>query len=223
LNVLDWFTRGGASKILFSSTSEAYAWTQQFHPLPIPTPEDVPVALTDLGNPRSSYAGSKIFGELAITHACAAAAKRFAIVRYHNVYGPRMGYEHVIPELYQRVVAGENPLAVFSARHSRAFCYVSDAISATIAAMESETADGATLNVGNDREELTIGELAQRILVKANVVRAIEARDATYDPIARRCPDISRARTLLGFEPQVTLDEGLDRTFAWYAPRLLHR
>ena len=204
--------------MLFSSTSEAYAWTQKFHELPIPTPEDVPLALTEIGNARSSYAGSKIFGELAVTHGCVSAGLPFVNVRYHNVYGPRMGFEHVIPQLFERTLAGENPLVVYSTDHSRAFCYISDAVKATIAAMESEAANGATINIGNDAE-VTIGDLAQRILAKVNPGATIEPREAKHDPILRRCPDISRARALLGFEPRVPLDEGLDKTFAWYRPQ----
>lgn len=219
LNVLEWLREDGGAKILFSSTSEAYAWTQQFHALPIPTPETVPLALTDLDNPRSSYAGSKVFGELAVIHGCASVAKPFTIVRYHNVYGPRMGFEHVIPELFQRALGGQNPLIVYSANHSRAFCYVDDAVSATIAAMENPAANNMTINIGND-SEVTIGELAGEVLSVTGVTVAVEAQLAAHDPIRRRCPDLSRARSLLGYAPQVNLRSGLNKTLAWYRPRL---
>jgi len=219
LHLVEWFCQGGGAKLLFSSTSEAYGWTQRFHPLPIPTPEGVPLALTDLANPRSSYAGSKIFGELAVTHACTTARKPFTIVRYHNVYGPRMGFEHVIPELFQRAMAGQDPLVVYSANHSRAFCYVSDAVAATSAAMEADSANGETINIGND-EEVTIGELSRRVLATMGLSAAIVPGTADHDPIVRRCPDISKARRLLNFQPAVALDDGLRRSFSWYAPQL---
>lgn len=217
LFLLDWFVKGAGKKLLFSSTSEAYAWTQQFHTLPIPTPENVPLSLIELSNPRSSYAGSKIFGELAVTQYCAIYNKPFVIVRYHNVYGPRMGNEHVIPELYRRALDGQNPLVVYSASHSRAFCYVTDAVVATISAMREKAADSQTINIGNDLEEVTIGELAQRLLEKAKIRATIAPQTAAYDPIVRRCPDISRARQLLGYKPQVMLDEGLDLILDWCA------
>jgi UDP-glucuronate decarboxylase len=220
VHLLDWFVRGGAQKILFSSTSEAYAWTRQFQELPLPTPEDVPLSLTSLADPRSSYAGSKIFGELAVNQYCRAHDARFTVVRYHNVYGPRMGREHVIPELLERALGGEDPLVVYSARHTRAFCYVSDAVDATLAVMRDARADGLTFNVGNDREEVTIKDLAQRIVAQVAPGAAIEPKTAANDPIERRCPDISRARRLVGYEPKVTLDEGLEATLAWYEPRL---
>ncbi|MEO6847209.1 MAG: NAD-dependent epimerase/dehydratase family protein [Chthoniobacterales bacterium] len=215
LHLLDWMAQGGAEKILFSSTSEAYGWTQQFHKLPIPTPEEVPLALTEIGNPRSSYAGSKIFGELAVTHACQTYKKKFTIVRYHNVYGPRMGYNHVIPELFGRITNGESPLTVYNAHHTRAFCHIDDAVTATQLAMESPAADGATINIGNDKE-ITIEDLATRMIKIAGVNCEIRTEAASHDPINRRCPDISRARELIGYKPSVTLDEGLASTMAWY-------
>jgi len=216
MHLLDWFVAGGGGRLLFSSTSEVYAWTQGFFPLPVPTPEDVPLALTDLRNPRSSYAGSKVFGELAVTQICAAHDMPFVIVRYHNVYGPRMGGDHVIPELFERARAGENPLAVYAADHQRAFCYVSDAVQATIAAMGSDRAAGQTINVGNDREEIAIGDLAALILAEAGLTVAVVPTPVD-DPIKRRCPDISRARELLDFEPGIELSEGLRLTLDWYA------
>lgn len=223
IHLLDWFVNGGGTRVLFSSTSEAYAWTQQFHELDVPTAEDVPLSLTALDDARSSYAGSKIFGELAVNQYCRAHGRSFVVVRYHNVYGPRMGHEHVIPELLERALGGEDPLVVYSADHTRAFCYVADAVEATIAAMRASSADGQTINVGDDREEVAIAELAARLLARAGVNVAIEPRRAANDPIRRRCPDLSRARALLGYEPKVTLDAGLDRTVAWYMPRLRAR
>jgi UDP-glucuronate decarboxylase len=217
LHLLDWLVAGGGRKVLFSSTSEAYAWTQRFHRLPVPTPEDVPLALTDLADPRSSYAGSKTFGELAVTQCCRVYGLPFVIVRFHNVYGPRMGREHVIPELFERATAGQHPLVVYSADHRRAFCYVSDAVDALVAAMRSPRADGHTINVGNDREEIAIRELANRILDWAGVDAPLAEREAANDPIQRRCPDLTRARELLGYEPRVDLERGLDLTLSWYA------
>ena len=219
LLLLDWFTKGGGKKLLFSSTSEVHAWTHQFTTLPIPTPEDVPLSLTDLSNPRSSYAGSKIFGELAVTQYSSIYNKPFVIVRYHNVYGPRMGNEHAIPGLYYRILNGENPLRVYSASHRRAFCYVTDAVTATISAMRKKAANGQTINIGNDLEEITITELAQRLLEKAKIQANMVPQKAVNDPIVRRCPELSRARQLLGYQPQVPLDRGLDLTIDWYSKR----
>ncbi|MBI4367483.1 MAG: NAD-dependent epimerase/dehydratase family protein [Deltaproteobacteria bacterium] len=221
LLLLEWFVNGGGRKLLFSSTSEAYAWTQKFHALPIPTPEDVPLALVDLRDPRSAYAGSKIFGELAIAQYGRRYAMPFVIVRYHNVYGPRMGMEHVIPQLYERALKGERPLVVYSPGHRRAFCYVADAVRATIAAMRTRAAEGQTFNIGNDAEEVAIGDLATRLLERAHLRAAIEPREAVNDPIVRRCPDLTKARAVLGYHPAVSLQDGLDLTLAWYKTWLM--
>ena len=216
LLLLDWFIKGGGDKILFSSTSEAYAWTQQFYSLPVPTPEEVPLALTELANPRSSYAGSKIFGELSVTQFCTQYQKPFVIVRFHNVYGPRMGNEHVIPQLFDRARRGQKPLVVYSPSHRRAFCYVSDAISAVIASMRNQNADGQTFNIGNSTEEVSIEEIAMRILKQMKIDGTIERKEAANDPIARRSPDISKATTILGYRPLISLDRGLELTLDWY-------
>jgi len=218
LYLLDWMGGGGGERLLFPSTSEAYAWTRTFHALPVPTPEDVPLAITDVGNPRASYAGSKIFGELAVTHACRHHGIGFAIVRYHNVYGPRMGTAHVIPQLYERaVVERKDPLVVYSIDHRRAFCFVDDAVDATLAALRDPAGDGQTFNIGNDREETAIGDLARMILALGGVEAELVGRPAPNDPITRRCPDIGRARRQFGFEPAVALEPGLRRTLDWYA------
>jgi UDP-glucuronate decarboxylase len=217
LNLLRWLDRGDHGRLLYASTSEVYAWTRRFHELPVPTPEDVPLAVTDRSDPRSAYAAGKIVGELAVTQWAAARRRPFVIVRYHNVYGPRMGMDHVIPELYQRAAAGQDPLVVYSPAHRRAFCYVADAIAATLAAMRSPAAAAATINVGNDREEIEIAELARRLLSAAGIERELDGQQAENDPVDRRCPDLSRARELLAYEPRVSLDEGLAATIAWYA------
>jgi UDP-glucose 4-epimerase/UDP-glucuronate decarboxylase len=222
--LLDWLTRGGGNKVLFASTSEVYAWTQQFHTVSIPTPEDVPLALTDLGNPRSSYAGSKIFGELAVTQWCRANKAAFVIVRYHNIYGPRMGEDHVIPQMFKRAsVDQENPLAVYSSNHSRAFCYVSDAVNATICAMRTPAAEGCTINIGNDEEEVVIADLARKILRWSGIEAVLEPRVSSADPIKRRCPNITKARKVLGYSPMVHLDQGLDLTLRWYTENFAKR
>jgi UDP-glucuronate decarboxylase len=96
---------------------------------------------------------------------------------------------------------------------------LSDAVEVTIAAMRLPAADGATINIGHDREEVVIRELAERISALAKLSPRIAPEPAANDPIKRRCPDLSRARKLLGFEPQVDLEQGLRLTLARYAER----
>ena len=224
ISLLEWCMRqGGGRKLLFSSTSEAYAWTQLVMPLAVPTPENVPLALTDLSNPRSSYAGSKILGELAMHQYARIFGTPFVIVRFHNVYGPRMGFDHVIPQLFQRAQKADSSLDVYSADHRRAFCYVSDAVEMCIRSMRNPEAKAATLNVGNDREDVTIEELARQVVGWAGKSLKLVPVPAEHDPIKHRCPDISRAKQLLGYTPKVTLPEGLELTLRWYKQALANK
>ena len=85
--------------------------------------------------------------------------------------------------------------------------------------MRRQEANGQTINIGNDREEITMGELAKKILKSMGKPEEIVPERARNDPISRRCPDISRARKYLRYEPRITLDEGLDETLKWYVRR----
>ena len=147
----------------------------------------------------------------------------FVTVRFHNVYGPRMGFDHVIPQLFQRALKAETSLEVYSADHRRAFCYVSDAVEMCVRAMRHPEAKAATLNVGNDREDVTIGDLAQQIVAWCGKTLELVPTPAAHDPIRHRCPDISRAKTLLRYTPKVGLAEGLDATLRWYEDALAVR
>ncbi|MDA1306398.1 MAG: epimerase, partial [Acidobacteria bacterium] len=110
----------------------------------------------------------------------------------------------------------EDPLVVYSPDHSRAFCYVDDAVTATIAATRRPEAAGGIFNIGNASEEITIRDLASKILTVSGRADVIEGRTAANDPVQRRCPDVSRAEQVLGYTPNVALDEGLRLTLAWY-------
>lgn len=220
LNVLDWFSAAEAGKLLFASTSEAYAWTALFHDVPVPTPEDVPLAIPGPFEPRASYAGSKLFGELACAQYAAVFDRPVTIVRYHNVYGPRMGTAHVIPELALRALGGEAPLRVWSPDHTRAFCFVDDAVDATVRAMRTPKADGRVIHVGDDRSEIRIDALARLVVAALELECALAPQTAEHDPITRRCPDLSLARRLLDYAPRTSLDEGVRRTVGWYRRQL---
>lgn len=217
INLLDWLSQGRGEKVLFASSSETYSGSQRLLDIPIPTPENVPLAIDDIFNPRFSYAASKIAGELLFIHYARKYGFKMSIVRYHNVYGPRMGFEHVIPQLTERILRREDPLALHGSRNSRSFCYVTDAVEASARVMENATTDGKVLNVGNDKEEITILELAKRLVEISNFHPQVVELPAPPGSTDRRCPDISAIRALTGYEPKVSLDAGLKETFAWYS------
>lgn len=213
---LDWMAASGSRRLFFASTSENYAGGYDVGVVPVPTPEDIPLVIKDITNPRFSYAISKIWGEMATCFYASRYAFSAIIGRYHNVYGPRMGYEHVIPELTRKIVEGPLPLPVMSPDQTRAFCHVADAVRATHELMNLDTAGATVVHIGDDRQEITIGDLARRLLALAGRPPDIVPLPAPVGSVSRRLPALDRLRQLIGFEPAVTLDQGLAETFAWY-------
>lgn len=205
-------------RFVFASTSEVYAGTLEQYGLEFPTPETTPLTLPETAKPRTSYMLSKIVGEAF----CQQSAVPFTIVRPHNVYGPRMGLSHVVPELMQRAVSLQEgqELEVFSPDHRRTFCYVEDAVTLIAGAAQSEQGVGATLNVGVDEPEVTILDLAHEILdVVGASASVLEGATHPGSPV-RRQPAIDAVVDVTGKRPQISLREGLERTYAWYSERV---
>jgi UDP-glucose 4-epimerase len=207
-------TQRQLQRFVFASTSEVYAGSLEHMALPFPTPEHVPLALTALGQPRTSYMLSKIHGEALVLHA----GLPFTIIRPHNVYGPRMGLAHVVPQLLEKAyrAAPDAALEVFSVDHQRTFCFIDDAVNMVSAAAFSPRCDGEVLNVGNQAPEVTMGELARAICRTVGRDLALVALPATPGSPARRCPDMSRMAELTGVRAQIGLEDGLRRTWDWY-------
>jgi UDP-glucose 4-epimerase len=201
-------------RFVFPSTSEVYAGTLEAFGIQIPTPELTPLTVTDLGRPRTAYMLSKIYGEAL----CRYSGLPVTIVRPHNVYGPRMGMAHVIPELLHRVIQTPEggPLTVYSPGHSRTFCYIDDAIELIVRLATTADATGATFNVGSPDEEIAVADLAS--LIAATVGKSLEivAGPDTEGSPARRRPDISPAVAVTSYMPRVPLSEGLRRCYSWY-------
>ena len=157
-------------QFLFASTSEVYAGTMEAGYLEIPSPETSQLVLPKLDSPRTSYMLSKIYGEALCQHS----NLPYTILRPHNIYGPRMGMRHVIPELLRKVITSEQEaLEVFSLHHSRTFCYVSDAVNMIFELMQNKDSIGHVFNIGNQGPEITIGDLAELITEIVNKDLAI--------------------------------------------------
>ena len=218
LNLVEWLTPA-AGIVFFASTSEAYAGAVSGGTLAVPTPEDVPLSIGAIENPRFAYAASKILGEAAVIHVAGARRVPYVIGRFHNVYGPRMGVDHVIPELSLRALAREDPFKVYGPEQRRAFCHVADAIEAMTRLMTARGASGWIVNIGNDAEETSIERLLGLVLRTAGWAPTIERLPAPAGSVPRRCPDISRLRALTGFAPKIDLESGVRQTFEWYRGR----
>jgi nucleoside-diphosphate-sugar epimerase len=216
LNVAQGCAAEDVQRLVFSSSSEVYGIPSEF-----PTPESAPLVVPDPTNPRWSYAASKIAGELVVTHTARRHGFEYAILRYHNVYGPAMGWDHVIPEFISRLVRDEEFTVQGDGSQRRAFCYVDDAVAPTRAALTAQAAAGGTFNVGNPAEEHSINDLIA--LLEGVTGRTIHPRYVPFEQAGtdRRVPDVSRAERALGLRPTITLEDGLRRTYDWYAEQLL--
>jgi len=214
-NVIDFARRQtDLRRLVFPSTSEVYAGTLQYFGMSFPTPETTPLAITDLAQPRTSYMLSKIYGEALCQHA----GVPFTIVRPHNVYGPRMGMAHVVPELLKRThqTPTGGKLPVFSANHKRTFCYVDDAVEFIIRLAKASAGLSGTFNIGSSTEEISIARLAELIVATVGKHLEIESAPATQGSTERRQPHLGHAITVAGYTPTVSLHEGILRTYEWY-------
>ena len=200
-------------RFVFTSTSEVYAGTLSYYGLEFPTPESTPLLVSDPHEVRSSYMLSKIYGEALCLHS----GVPVTIIRPHNFYGPRMGLSHVIPELMKKVIESDNgTVDVFSVNHKRTFCYITDAVQMIQLLAESEQAIAESYNVGNDDEEIAMGDLAQKIIDLIGKDVTINSMPTTPGSPERRCPSIRRLKKVISYTKQYPLDEGLQKTFAWY-------
>ena len=223
MNMLEWCTPDNCGGFLFSSSSETYAGTLNSflneHPEYIPTKEDIPLAIDNVMNPRWSYGGSKIIGEILTANYCKVRGVSFKIVRYHNIYGPRMGFDHVLPEFFKRVYNREDPFKIYGGEETRAFCTVSDAVKATEAVMLSDRCNGEIVHIGNSTQEIKIIDLLKKVLEIADYHPEIEICPAPDGCVMRRCPDTKKLFELTGFKATETLDDGLPGMYQWYIER----
>jgi len=127
-----------------------------------------------------------------------------------------MGVDHVIPEMSMRALRGEDPFRVWGADQRRAFCYVDDAVEAMVRLMQTPAAAGEIVHIGDDSAEMNIADLAKLVLRVAGATPDLLALPAPSGSVARRSPDLGKLRALTGYEPTVSLEDGVQRTFDWY-------
>jgi UDP-glucose 4-epimerase len=210
----------GVPDLIVASTAEVYQT-----PSIVPTPETISLMLPDSLNPRYSYGGSKIISELVAFNYAQDHYRQVQVFRPHNVYGPNMGWKHVIPQFIMRAAAildsDQGGTAAFELQgdgsQTRAFCYVDDVVNGIIT-MYEKGRHREIYHIGN-HEEVTIRNLALRVGQLMGLELEIRPGSSVRGGPPRRCPDITKMRKL-GYSPSVALDEGLARTVAWY---LQHR
>lgn len=207
---------------LFYSSSEIYG-----DPMPeaIPTPEDFR-GLVSCTGPRACYDESKRFGETI----CVVYAQQHGIptrmARPFNNYGPglKITDKRVIPDFAREILAGRDLVMYSDGKPTRTFCYSADAITGYYKVLVRGQA-GEPYNIGIETPEISMRELAERLIATAGELFGYRGRlvhqanpESVYlvDNPNRRCPDIAKARTQLGYDPSISIEEGLRRSLIWY-------
>lgn len=203
--------------LVVASSAEVYQ-----EPPSVPTNEDVALMLPDSLNPRYSYGGSKIVSELIAFNYGQEHFRKVQVFRPHNVYGPNMGWKHVMPQFILRALeAREAATTRFEIQsdgtETRAFAYVDDVVDG-IVLMHGKGAHREVYHIGND-DEVSIRDLVALTGQVCDIDLEIVPGPAVAGGTPRRCPDISKMRAL-GYDPAVGLEDGLRRTAEWY---LAHR
>jgi nucleoside-diphosphate-sugar epimerase len=205
------FAAAYKAKYLFASTSEIYG-----------DPKEHPQKETYWGNVnphgiRACYDESKRFGEMLTMLYTREGRVDGRIVRIFNTYGPRMKKNdgRVISNFVTQAISGK-PVTVYGdGTQTRSFCYVSDLVEGLILAMMRSKTRGEVVNLGNP-VEFTISSIACVVKEKTKSASPIVFSEIPQDDPVRRKPDITKAKKLLGWKPTVGLEEGLDRTIAYY-------
>jgi len=215
INIIDASLWHGVEEIFFASSSEVYQT-----PAVVPTPENVPLVIPDLWNSRYSYGGGKIISELFVANYGRKYFKRAIIFRPHNVFGPEMGWEHVIPQFVMRMrdLSQKGQKVVTfpvqgTGRETRAFVFIDDFVKG-LEILISKGKHSEVYNIGTD-EEITIKMVAQEVAEffeqRIRIIPGKIQKGGTF----RRSPDITKIKKL-GYRPKFSFKEGLQITASWY-------
>jgi UDP-glucuronate decarboxylase len=213
-NILELARHRGA-RFMQASTSEVYG-----DPLVHPQVETYWGNVNSIG-PRACYDEGKRFAEALIMEYVRQHQLDARIARIFNTYGPRSAPSdgRVVPNFCIQALEGK-PITVYGdGRQTRSFCYVDDLVRGFILLMETDGLAGEVINLGNP-EEHTILEFAERIDALTAVENGIVFEPLPQDDPQRRRPDISKAQRLLGWQPEISLDDGLRQTLAFFRTRL---
>ncbi len=203
------------SKFLFTSTSEIYG-----DPLVHPQPETYWGNVGTLG-PRACYDEGKRFGEALVMAYVRVHEVDARIVRIFNTYGPhsRPDDGRIVPNFVMQALRNE-PITIYGdGSQTRSFCYVADMVQGLLSAMFSAGTRGEVFNLGNP-DEYTVRDFAQQIARHVGSVAGVIYCPLPVDDPTRRCPDISKARRILHWEPTIDLETGMDQTIRWFRDTL---
>jgi nucleoside-diphosphate-sugar epimerase len=198
---------------IYFASSESYAGGVNLGFTSVPTGEKVPLVIEDVHNPRWSYAASKTFGEVATISNHHQFNLNFIILRIHNIYGPRMGFQHVIPDLIEKFKNGNTD--VHGVNESRAFFYVEDLCQIVFSLIFNKgIKNNCIYNVGSTNE-IKVEHLARMILEEMGLKLTINPVPSFMGSVSRRCPDTSLIRDQVAYQ-ETDLKQGLKSTISWY-------
>ncbi len=223
LAVISGCRKAGVGELVTISSSEVYQT-----PPRIPTDENVPLIIPDVHNPRYSYGGGKIISELMTINFGRTGFNRVMIIRPHNVYGPDMGKEHVIPQLtlrlaetihspnHQQSVTSGKPIDFLvqgNGMQTRSFIYIDDFVAGMMTVLQK----GKHLEIYHigTTEEMLIRDVALEIAATLNAKINLQFSKEPWGSVQRRCPNIDKV-SALGFTPKISIQSGIQRTSLWY-------
>ena len=208
--------RKNDAKLLFASTSEVYGDTEI-----IPTPETYWGKVNPIG-PRSCYDEGKRFAEALLMAYSKQHGLDVRIPRIFNSYGPRLREDGFYGRAMSRFIMQaltEKPITIYGdGKQTRSFCYITDTIIGLILLAQSDDAKGEAVNVGNT-QEVTILELAEKIRQVTGYKSQIEFGPLPKDDPKRRCPNTNKLEELIGWKPNVKLDDGLKKAITWFSKK----
>ncbi len=212
LNALE-IVRENKALFLYASTSEIYG-----NPSLVPTPESYYGNVNPVGA-RGCYDESKRCGEAYAVAYHNQYGLDIRIARIFNTYGPRMRaddiYGRVIPRFIDQALK-KQPLTIFGdGKQTRSFCYVTDQVEGLLRLAYMAEGKGEIVNIGSDKE-VSIIDLARLVTTLTGSASELSFHPLPEDDPQRRCPDITRAKAVLGWQPEVTLETGLTRTIDWF-------
>ena len=213
INILEICEENKIPEFFLASSSEVY------HDAPYyPVDEKVPLIIPDPFNSRYSYSAGKIISEIMLLNTNF--FKRFVIFRPHNIYGPNMGYNHVIPEIIMKLIKAKKNLDIQgSGSHTRSFCYIDDFIGG-FNILLSKGRNKNIYNIGT-QDEIKIIKLIQKLIKISNKKLVIKKNKEILGNPSKRCPDISKILKI-GYKPKIDLETGLSKTFEWYKRKSRH-
>ncbi len=200
------------ARFLLTSTSEVYG-DPEVHPQP-----EGYRGWVNCTGPRACYDEGKRAAETLTFDFARSGRAEVRVARIFNTYGPRMRADdgRVVSNIVCQALSGDDITIYGDGSQTRSFCYVSDMVEGLMRLMDSEPAPGAPVNLGNPIE-LTVSDLAQRVIALTGSRSKLVHMPLPVDDPRRRRPDISRAKAILGWEPKVGLQQGLEATAQWFS------